>query len=183
MSIGYGQRGYILTPANITQIDLVSCTFDSVAGGDKFHEWSFTAANVGCGSTGATMIINDATIPFPWTKIAWRTRVNFTSACWNFANTNSSYGIGAHNILSWNTALGDAVSRTVNSFELSQYALKMEACDNETNNFLHPSYATGSFREWNMFRRRNGTNTAAAAAGFACTSGGVFKISQLMVFR
>ena len=120
MATIYGNRGYALTPANITQIDLVSCTFDSVVGDERFSEWSFTSPNVGCGATGATMIINDATIPFQWTKIAWKTRINFTSACWNFAHSNNTYGIGAHNILGWDPTLGDAVSRTVNSFELSQ---------------------------------------------------------------
>ena len=183
MSVGYGNRGYAITPANITQIDLTSCTFDSAVQGEKFSEWSFTAANVSCGSTGATMIINDATIPFQWTKIAWKTRINFTSACWNFAHSNNNYGIGAHNILSWDPTLGDAVSKPVNCFELPQYALKMQACDNNADNFVHPTYATGSFREWNMYRRRNGTNTAGPAAGFACTGGGVFKISQIVVFR
>lgn len=183
MSIGYGNLGYALTPANITQIDLVSCTFDSVVQSARFSEWTFTSPNVGCGATGATMIINDATIPFQWTKIAWKTRINFTSSCWNLAHSNNNTGVGAHNILGWDPALGDAVSRSVNSFELPQYALKMFACDNDANNFLHQTYATGSFREWNMYRRRNGTNTAGPAIGFACTGGGVFKISQLMVFR
>jgi len=183
MSINYGNKGFALGPSNISQINLTSCTYDSTFLDGNFYGWSFTMGNVSCGATGFNLIINDATIPFQWTKISWKTYIGFTSSCWSFATGNTSYGTGSHNILGWDPALGDSISRPVNSFELPQYTLKMSACDNASDNFVHQTYATGSFRQWNMIRRRDGTNTAGPAAGFACTAGGVCKISQIMVYR
>jgi hypothetical protein len=182
MGINYGPAGYIIGPSNISTINLTSCTLTSSGFEDSYGIWTFNMQNVGCGSTGFNLIINDSTVPFVWTKISWKTWFNFGSACWNFANSNSVYGNGAHNILSWNSSL-DSISRPKNSFELPQYTLKMSACDNNSDNFAHGTYLTGSFRNWNMLRRRNGALSAGPAAGFACTAGGTCVISQIMVYR
>jgi hypothetical protein len=182
MSIKYGPNGYPIAPENISVINLTSATIESTEYDGPYGSWTFNMQNVSCGSTGVNLIINDSTIPFPWTKISWKTWIGFGSACWSFANTNGAYGTGNHNILTWNPAL-DSVSRPRNSWELPQYTLKMNTCDNNTDNFTHPSFLTGTSRNWNMIRRRNGTNTAGPAAGFACTSGGTCIISQIMVFR
>ena len=182
MSTNYGQYGYTIGLENISTINLTSCTLSSSTWEGNYGSWTFSMQNVDCGSTGFNLIIDDSTIPFAWTKISWKTWFNFASSCWSFANNNNEYGTGSHNILSWNSSL-DKISKPTNSFELSQYAIKMSACDNNSDNFAHTSYLTGSSRNWNMFRRRNGTNTSGPAAGFACTSGGTCIISQIVVFR
>lgn len=181
MSVNYGQNGYPIGRNDISAISLTSCLFTVDQVGD-FGQWTFTMNNVGCGSTGFNLIIRDSNIPFVWSKISWKTYIGFTSSCWSFANTNGTYGTGNHNILSWNSSL-DSISKPKNCWELSQYTLKMNACDNNTDNFLHSSYATGSFRYWNMVRRRNGTLSAGPAAGFACTAGGTCIITQITVFE
>jgi len=182
MGINYGQSGYIIGPSNISTINLTNSTLTSSGFEGSYGTWTFSMQNVGCGSTGLNLIISDGTIPFEWTKISWKTWINFGSSCWDFANNNFVYGNGAHNILSWNSSL-DSISKPKNSWELPQYTLKMNACDNNPDNFTHGSFLTGSFRHWNMTRRRNGTLSAGPAAGFACTGGGTCIISQIMVFR
>jgi hypothetical protein len=182
MGIYYNQDGYAITENNISTVNLTNSTLSSVNNNGKYAEWSFSMQNVGCGSTGLNLIIDDSTIPFVWTKISWKTWFNFASSCWSFANTNNTYGTGNHNILSWNSSI-DSISKPKNCWELPQYTLKMSTCDNNSDNFAHGGYLTGSFRNWNMVRRRDGTNSAGPAAGFACTSGGTCIISQIMVFR
>jgi hypothetical protein len=182
MSVGYGQVGYPIGSANISTVNLTSATLISSGYEGSFESWTFNMQNVSCGSTGVNLIIDDSTIPFEWTGIAWKTWIGFRSACWGFADVNGQYGTGNHNILPWNATF-DKVSRPKNCWELPQYTLKMSTCDNNADNFVHQSYATGSFRHWNMVRRRDGTLPAGPAAGFACTAGGALIISQIMVFR
>lgn len=183
MGLAYGQSGYIITADNVSSVNITAGSLASYDN-DGTGVWTFSMNNVGCGSTGANILINDATIPFAWTRIAWKTQCNFRSSCWNFAQSNGGYGNGTHNIFGWSPANGDAISKPVNSFELPQYTVKMQACDNNSDNFMHGGFATGSFRHWNMLRRRSvGTGPAGPAAGFACTSGGTCIISQIVVFR
>lgn len=185
MSLGYGQRGYRISDVHVSSVNLVGSSLTSyVTKSDNFGEWTFSMNNVGCGSTGANILIDDSKIPFVWTHIAWRTRPEFRSSCFNFANGSSNYGVGTPNIEAWNPSLGDAIARPKNCFELSQYAVNMYACNNNADNFMHQSYATGSFREWRMKRRRvSSSNPAGAAAGFACTNGGTCIISDIVVWR
>ena len=183
MSTFYNQDGFVITQGHISAINVSTSSFSSYFLDGAYPGWEFAMSSVGCSSTGFNIIIDDSKIPFTWTKIAWKTWVNFASSCWNFADSNNAYGSGAHNIAGWSPSNGDAVSRCFNSFELPQYALKMGACDNNSDNFMHGSYLTGSFRSWNMYRRRSGSSAAGPAAGFACTGGGTCRISQIMVFR
>jgi hypothetical protein len=184
MSLSYGQSGYRVASPQTLSVNLVASSLTSyVSKSSGFGEWVFSMNNVGCGSTGANILIDDSKIPFVWTHIAWKTRVEFRSSCWNFAQSNSGFGAGTHNIMTWDPSQGDAISKPLNCFELSQYAVKMYTCDNNSDNFVHQSHATGSFREWRMKRRRNGTNPAGPAAGFACTSGGTCIISDIVVWR
>jgi len=183
MALSYGQKAYKISTSNISAINLTSCTLTTssdTASGSGI--WEFSHSNVACGSTGFNLIINDATIPTLWSNISWKTWIGFTSSCWSFANANNQYGTGSHNILSFSTASGDLVSKYKNSWEIPTYTLKMAACDNNADNFIHQSYATGTFRYWHMKRRRDGTNTAGPAAGFACTSGGTCIISDVFVW-
>jgi hypothetical protein len=183
MGTSYGQAGYPIGTGNISVSNLTNCTLSSSGSDGVYGSWTFNMQNVGCGSTGFNLIINDATVPFVWTRIAWRTRIEFGSSCWSFANSNGDYGTGNHNISAWNVSLGDSVTKPTNCWELPQYTLKMSACDNNSDNFEHATYMTGTFRQWSMVRRRNGTSSAGPAAGFACTGGGTCTISQVLVFR
>lgn len=182
MSINYNQTGFRILPGNISSVNLTSASLTNAEVIGGFGKWTFSMNNVSCGSTGLNLIIDDSTIPFTWTRIAWQTYVDFAASCWNFAESNGGYGNGNHNILSWSPSNGDTISKPVNCFELSQYAVKMQTCDNNSDNFMHGSYSTGSYRHWNMTRRRNGTNTAGPAAGFACTGGGTCIITQVIVW-
>jgi|SaaInl59LU_5_DNA_1037362.scaffolds.fasta_scaffold11787_3 hypothetical protein len=184
MGLGYGQTGYRVSSAQVSSVNLTSCSLNSYkTKPDMFGQWTCTMNNVSCSSTGFNIIIDDSKIPFVWTHIAWKTRIEFRSSCWDFAENNSGYGNGTHNIMPWDPSQGDVISKPLNCFELSQYAVKMFTCDNNSDNFVHQSHATGSFREWRMKRRRNGTNPAGPAAGFACTSGGTCIISDIVVWR
>lgn len=182
MSLDYGQTGYKIGLRNISAANLTSCSLTNTEEVGGFGKWTFSMNNVACGSTGFNLIIDDNTIPFVWTKIAWKTWIGFPSSCWDFSNSNGQYGNGNHNILGWSPSSGDVISKPVNSFELSQYAVKMQACDNNADNFNHGSYATGSYRHWNMVRRRNGTSAAGPGIGFACTSGGTCYVSEIIVW-
>jgi len=183
MGQSYGIRAFRVPTTAISTINLTNTTLtassDSPSGSGT---WDFSHANMACGSTGCNLIIDDNAIPFTWTHISWNTYLAVTSSCWDFAQNNSGYGNGTHNIQTFSTANGDAVSKPKNCFELVQYAVKMQACDNNADNFNHGSYATGSFRYWNMRRRRNGTLAAGPAIGLACTGGGTSRISEIFVW-
>jgi hypothetical protein len=184
MTMNYGQKGYRIGIDNISSINLTSCTLSSSSNNGKGSgSWVFLTQDVACGSTGFNLIINDNTIPTSWSNISWKTEVVGKTSCWNFANDNNSNGNGTHNILSYSEANGDLVRRAENSFELPQFTTPMSRCDNLSTNFNHGTYAVGSSRFWTMNRRRNGTNTAGPAAGFACISTvGNCTISEVMVW-
>jgi len=184
MSAHYNLYGYPVKVNDISSINLTSCYFlnsyDDKNGGGV---WTFKTLAVGCGSTGFNLIINDSDIPFAWTKISWNMRTTTKSSCWNFSN-GTSYGAGAHNLSNYSEANGDRVSSMVNAFNLSQFSSpKMGACDNNSDNFMHGTYAVGDKRGFASYRRRSGTASAGVGIGFACISvAGETTISDIRVY-
>lgn len=137
----------------------------------------------GCGNpiepSIAVNVKNEALVG--WREITFKSRGTFTAACWYL--NESSY---VNNIHTFNTALGDSIFKSLNCFELPQFAVQTSACDNSTTNAFHPTYLVGSFREWYQTRRRNSlTALAGPSIGLSCNSvgtGATITISDIYVF-
>lgn len=116
-----------------------------------------------------------------WKKITFKTRGTFVSSCWYL---NESYT--ANNLLTYSSAAGDRIFKSVNCFELPQFTAQTTACDNASTNAFHSSYAIGSYREWYQTRRRNSLTTMAGPSiGLSCNSvgtGATITISDIHVF-
>lgn len=182
MSLSYGQTGLLIQDSHISSITNTNITTVNTNGnvGSGFV-YSITTPGDGCtDNNGFVILLRDI---IPWTKISYRVRFSGSGAsCWAF-NQGSSYGTSGHNILSWNSSI-DKVTKCTNSFELSQFALKMNACDNNSNNFLHGSYRVGSYQEFTAIRRRDSmASLAGPAIGLQCNGAVTVKISEIIVWE
>lgn len=185
MALSYGQTSYLIRSEDIYQIDLVQCTIQDQITDNRGAVITFLHQAVGCGSSGFTILLKDV---IPWTKISYTLRhENGGSSCWNINHGGStSYLPSAHNIVSYDPNQGDRFYKAKNSFELAQYTVKTFACDNNSDNFLHSGYHTGTFKEFVTVRRRDTStsNLAGPAFGKACIFGpGTTTISNIRVWK
>ena len=119
--------------------------------------------------TGFNIMLKD---DIKWTMISYMVEVEGTASCWNF-NNNNSYIPEPNRLIAWNSSI-DRIISAENSFELPQFATKMSACDNNSDNFMHSSFRVGDFRKFHALRRRNLSlsGLAGPAHGRSCHSAG-----------
>lgn len=132
---------------------------------------SYYFNNSGCGGaeSGLYFTIKNT---IPWSRIFCKFTNNGTASCWVF-NQNGFGGVSP-NLASYNTSLGDIIFRwdATNSFQNTSFAVQCSACDNNTDNFMHGTYATGDPKTFYMFMRRNNSSPAGVGHGRSCNSVG-----------
>ena len=158
MGIAYGRNSLRVSSAHVNQITNTNGTIitqgDDSSGGFEFVWYPL---NGGCGGTPNSLFKIELKDMIPWNNITYELYTTAYSACWNF-NQGGANGTG--NLAAFNSSL-DRTFNAKNSFELPQYQIKMNACDNETTNFMHNSYKTGTYRSFFVTRRRSVTTSLA----------------------
>lgn len=166
MGVAYGRNSlrvsndYINTITNTNGV-IVSQGNDSGGG----FEFTWYPLNNGCGQTPNSLFVIELKDTFPWKYITYQVTARGTASCWNF---NQGSGVDG-NIISFNSSI-DRVFKSVNSFENPAYQTKMNACDNEANNF----YRFAGTKSFYVTRRRNSLIIPASIyVQLSCNSTGV----------
>jgi len=137
----------------------------------------------GCQSNnGARVVIKDFV---RWTKMHCTYTSTGTAACWGW-NGNNGYGAGlttpTGNMTTYNAALGDFTYNEFNVWNLPQFRKYFSACDNNTDNYMHPSYLVGASRGFTMFTRRATMSSLAGPShGRTCSGTGTIIFSSMKV--
>ena len=162
MGIGYGKKPLRVTSDMIDSITIANTTITSQGDTGFANSWQieFSHAGGGCGPANTFLILFKETNP-AWKYITWEWIGTGTTSCWSF---NSSVSDGG-NLLAYNAgttngdknSVNDAIFFASKSWDLSQYQThgRTDACDNDSNNFLHVSYHSGDPKRFFMKRRRN----------------------------
>jgi hypothetical protein len=141
-----------------------------------YYRLSFNHLNGGCDSSGFAIKIKR---DIEWSYLICDFYMEGTASCWNFNADGYSPSSG---MLTWDAGSGDLFMDPFNSFELSQYTKKSNACDNNSDNFMHSGYYTGSNRGFTMLSRRNGTSYAGPTHGRACNGSGLTIVTNIIIF-
>ena len=141
-----------------------------------YYRLSFAHQNSGCDSSGFAIKIKRH---IEWSYLICDFYLEGTASCWNFNCDGYSPSSG---MLNWDSASGDLFMDPFNSFELSQFTKKSSTCDNNSDNFLHSSFAVGANRGFTMLSRRNGTSYAGPTHGRACNGSGLTIVSNIIIF-
>ena len=179
MATTYGIASTLVTTANVNLVGTTGGTTISAGNNGPLggYQIIFQHDTGGCGSgpdSGVYIELNDST---PWTRITFEWLGIGGAACWSFPNT-SGFGAGAGptdaNLINYDEAAGDRVSRSYLTWEVPQFQShsKVYACDNDSNNFFR--YNTGEYRSFFMQRRRNSLlSYGGIHHGRSCNSTGV----------
>jgi len=173
MALFHGQASTLVNSNHVYGVSVNNATTNSGATGDigsrGGYQLTVDQQSVGCGSTGLLLELNDTVA---WRNVTFEVSVTGAYSCWSFC-TGNYVSAGGGNIFSYNEGNGDIISRAFNSWELPQFQThnRENACDNNSDNFLHISYNVGDPKRFFMKRRRdvNG-NRGGIAIGYACVS-------------
>lgn len=183
MGFKYGQTGRLIFDADINSITNTGITsVDKNGNEDGSFHYKVTTPGDGCTTNNGFVILLDDVIP--WTKISYKVTLTGVSSCWNFNNGTNYLPAVAHNILSWNSSL-DTVTKCLNTFEQTQFAIKMFACDNNSDNFFHSSFAVGNPKIFTAVRRRDSISNGLAgpAIGVNCNGTVTIEVSEIVVWE
>ena len=174
----YGRRFRRVTTDMVSSIQNTAIGSVASYGNDSngFFTVTYTHPVDGCGSSGFSVTINSS---ISWSYLVCLFSLTGTSACWNFNCDGYSPSSG---MLSYSAGSGDVIFDYLNCFENTAFVKKSSACDNNSDNFMHPSFATASTRSFWMFSRRNGTAAAGPTHGRACGQGGSTTISNIYIY-
>lgn len=173
MATLYGRNTRRITAADVNNVYTQNFTVTTSGDVGKGFVLDGYHTTGGCGTTDPSGVFIELKDDVPWTYITMEFYLTGTAACWSFNNGGYPNAINnTGNLLSFNSSL-DRVFNSTNSFELPQFAIKMNACDNNANNFMHGSFQVGSFRTFRVTRRRNTSgNLAGPHHGRSCNSTG-----------
>jgi len=178
MGISYGTNPRKILTADIDSTSLLNCTNTASIDDVNGAVISFSHPDIGCTSSGFTMLLKDVV---PWTYITFKIYVTGIASCWSFSE-GTNYVPSAPNIINWNSSI-DRVFFSQNCWELPQYALKMTTCDNSSDNFFHDTYHTGTFKSFFTTRRRSSSASLAGLShGRACIGAGTTVVSDIRVW-
>jgi hypothetical protein len=141
-----------------------------------FYYLDFSHGNGGCDSSGFAIKINSS---IEWSYLVCKFYCEGVASCWNFNTDGYSPSSG---MLSYSEGSGDRIFDYVNCFEYSQFARKSSACDNNSDNFMHSSFAVSSTRSFYMLSRRNGTSSAGPTHGRACNYLGRTIVTDIYIY-
>lgn len=181
MGIAYGTNSLRIKSAHINQVVNTNGTIVS-QGDNQGFEFQWYPNNAGCGATPNSTFYIELLDPIPWTNITYELYTTGIASCWNF---NSGGSLGNGNLVAFNSSV-DRVTRSVNSFNLPQYTIQMNACDNASTNFMHSSYKTGTYRSFFVSRRRSSLSSLAQInLSLSCNStgsGSIYIIRNIFVW-
>jgi hypothetical protein len=178
MAINYGRNARKITLSDINSITLLNCTNTALSENSAGAVITFSHPNIGCTTSGFTVLLNDI---ISWSTITFKVYVTGVASCWAFCQ-GTNYVPTDANIINWSTGT-DRVFFSQNCWELPQYALKMSACDNASDNFFHGTYHTGTFKSFFTTRRRSSMGSLAGLShGRACIGEGTTIISDIRVW-
>lgn len=178
MATTYGIATTLVTTANVNLVGTTGGTIISAGNNGPLDGYQiiFQHDTGGCGSapdSGVYIELNDIN---PWMNITFEWLGVGFAACWSFTHS-SGFGGGAGpvaaNLINYDEAAGDRVSRPFLTWEVAQFQShsKVYACDNDDNNFFR--YNEGVYRSFFMKRRRNSSLTYAGIHhGRSCNSTG-----------
>lgn len=179
MGTNYGRNYKKISISDIQSINLQNVTLSSNYDGADGAIIAVNHSSVtGCGTSAFTILLNDVV---KWKFISYKIYLTGTTSCWAFSQ-GTTYAPVTANILTWDAGQ-DRVFFSKNCWELPQYTLKMNTCDNNADNFFHASFHTGSYKEFFTMRRRDSmTSLAGLSCGRACLSDGQTIISDIRVW-
>jgi len=187
MATGYGIRSTLVTSDLVNQVLINSNTTLETAetgniGPNGGYQVKISNGGHGCGNSGVFVELLDT---IPWANITYEVIITGTASCWVFNHPGGSYGPGGGgNILAYNEALGDRVSRPLNSWEISGVsAVKTYACDNNSDNFMRSQVNPNNPKTFFMQRRRDVNGSLAGPQhGRACVSSGTAIIRNIRIW-
>lgn len=158
MATFYGMNSYTVNNNMVQSVTTTGGTILSQGDVNGSYEVTFRHDLSGCGGpqSGILILLKDI---IPWTNISFEWLGNGIAACWSFMGTGDNYGTETGtftgNLLAYNEALGDLVTRTYLTWEVPQYQRvnKTVACDNEADNFFR--FNSGEYKSFRMKRRRD----------------------------
>jgi hypothetical protein len=167
-----------VTPNMIDSVGYSGTYSVNASGADSngFYYLDFAHGNGGCDSSGFAIKIKSA---YDWSYLACKFYCEGVASCWNFNADGYSPSSG---MLSWDSSQGDRIYDYLNCFEYSQFAKKSSACDNNSDNFMHSSFAVSSTRSFYMLSRRNGTSSAGPTHGRACNYLGRTVVTEIYIY-
>ncbi len=174
----YGHRFRKVTANMVDAVWTSGTSSINSSGNDSngFYRLNFQHSNSGCDSSGFAIKIKR---DIEWSYLMCDFYLEGVASCWNFNADGYSPSSG---MLTWDSGSGDLFMDPFNSFELSQFTKKSNACDNDSTNFLHGSFAVGSNTGFTMLSRRNGTSYAGPTHGRACNGSGITIVSNIIIF-
>ena len=151
----------------------------------------------GCGSASSSLFIR-LKDTIPWRYLTCYFEMNGTAACWGFNGGNRGYTevsplasnptlIPGGNLEPYDPYQGDRIFGGANAFDGNpRYKLQLSACDNESNNFFHPSFNVngGGYKSfWVTSRRKSNGQLAGPWHGRSCNStGNYIRISNIYIY-
>jgi hypothetical protein len=141
-----------------------------------FYYLDFNHGNGGCDSSGFAIKIKPQ---YNWSYLVCKYYCEGYASCWNFNADGYSPSSG---MSSYSEGSGDRIYDYLNCFENAVFTRQSSACNNDSSNFMHGSFATSSSRSFYMFSRRNGTSSAGPTHGRACNYLGKTIVSEIYIF-
>jgi len=188
MATGYGIASTLVTSTLVNQVTINSnTTLESAETGNLGpnggYQVKISNGGHGCGNSGVFVELLDT---IPWTNITYEVILTGDASCWVFNHPGGSYGPGGGgNILAYNEALGDRISRPLNSWEIPATAPhdRTYACNNANTNFMRSAVSPNNPRTFFMQRRRDVNGSLAGPQhGRACVSAGTTIIRNIRIW-
>jgi hypothetical protein len=186
----YGKISKLVTPADINNIYVAtnsSTTYVTNTDVSGAATITFSFINDGCSTNGGFFIELKDTIK--WETIHMRFVSTGAAACWGW-NGNNGYGAGLTstqtqgNLKAYDESFGDFTKNEFNVWNLPQFRKYFSACDNNSDNYMHPSFLVGSSRGFDMYCRRNNMDALAGPShGRACSTEGTLTVSNIWISK
>jgi hypothetical protein len=193
MATKYGRLSF---PVTLDMIDSVTTTGGTIisqgnTGINNSYEIIFQHDLGGCGNPASAIRLDIKNTTPNWKYITWEWKGTGTAACWTF-NSGSSWALPGNTqynlgyLLSYNESLGDKVFNTYLTWEIEAYQThdKVQACDNDANNFFR--FNSAQWKSFFMSRRRDSSgNLGAIFHSRSCNSVGTGSrthISNIFVY-
>ena len=196
MAIGYGAgRGYVVRASDVNNVYTTGITTTTNGNVGDTYVYQGTINLGGCGNPNSAVFI-ELKDTISWSKMTCYFEINGTAACWGFngggnstTNPTSTFLevspptaglVPGGNMERYDQALADRIFWQQNAFSSNaNFVTKGSACDNNSDNFFHPSFATGGSASiksfWMTSRRKNQSNGLAGPFHCrSCNNGGTY---------
>ena len=181
MGTSYGINSKIIYEDDIDNI--VANGVVVTASGDhptRGYSISWYSTLFGCGNAEMRFLM-DLKETYPrWNYLTYKVDYLTTSTCW-FFNERAV----PNNIETFDTSLGDMMYLSKNCFELPQFNVVSQACDNSASNAFRVSVGEGSKSFYTKRRRNSSAGLAGPAMYFSCCPTGpanVCTVSDIRVY-